>query len=404
MIGFPSRNPLEETNMQRNYPVQQQQVIQKQVNPLVTGGGQTQMQQQPQPRTGLAGLFDKFNQRSSTTGLSGLENFAQALDPLILPELRAGEAIRQRGAQRLQSGNKNKTVEYLRSINRNDLADAVQSGALSMTDATKLMLQERGQDKDFERKKQLELYKAGLTGNINVQSVTDLPDLSGVMIKYKDGKVEVRTADNRTLSGQEAIDFVDLAISRNVENQRAIAGAKEGGKLEETLKYAGDIEFQKKTAILKTDMIKLAGESRSKIRENLANYQIALDALDDGAKTGRIMNLIPDVTAAAQSIKTAKSKLGLDIIGSVTFGALSEAELKLAMDTALPDANLPPDELRKWINDRVNAQRKALAAVNDTLEHFLANRSLRSYYTDVVGINSTGSVDKADDNDPLGIN
>jgi hypothetical protein len=402
MIGFPSRNPLEETNMKRNYPVQQQQVIPKQVNPLVTGGGQTQIQ--PQPRTGMAGLFDKLNQRSSTTGLSGLENFAQALDAVILPELRAGEAIRQRGAQRVAGGNKNKTVEYLKSINRNDLAEAVQSGALTPTDATKLMLQERGQDKDFERKKQLELYKAGLTGNINVQSVTDLPDLSGVMIKYKDGRVEVRTADNRTLSGQEAVDFVDLAISKNVENQRAIAGAKEGGKLEETLKYAGDIEFQKKTAILKTDMIKLAGESRSKIRQNLANYQIALDALDDGAKTGRIMNLIPDVTAAAQSIKTAKSKLGLDIIGSVTFGALSEAELKLAMDTALPDANLSPDELRKWINDRVNAQRKALAAVNDTLEHFLANRSLRSYYTDVVGINSTGSVDKADDNDPLGIN
>lgn len=127
MIGFPSRNPLEETNLQRNYPVQQQQVIQKQANPLATGGGQAQMQGQPQPRTGLAGLFDKFNQRSSTTGLSGLENFAQALDPLILPELRAGEAIRQRGAQRLKAGNVNKTIEYLKANGMADMAAIIEA-------------------------------------------------------------------------------------------------------------------------------------------------------------------------------------------------------------------------------------------------------------------------------------
>ena len=125
MIGFPSRNPLEETNMQRNYPVQQQQVIPKQVNPLVTGGGQTQIQ--PQPRTGMAGLFDKLNQRSSTTGLSGLENFAQALDAVILPELRAGEAIRQRGAQRVKAGNVNKTIEYLKANGMADMAAIIEA-------------------------------------------------------------------------------------------------------------------------------------------------------------------------------------------------------------------------------------------------------------------------------------
>lgn len=125
MIGFPSRNPLEETNMQRNYPVQQQQVIPRQVNPLVTGGGQTQIQ--PQPRTGMAGLFDKLNQRSSTTGLSGLENFAQALDAVILPELRAGEAIRQRGAQRVKAGNVNKTIEYLKANGMADMAAIIEA-------------------------------------------------------------------------------------------------------------------------------------------------------------------------------------------------------------------------------------------------------------------------------------
>jgi polyhydroxyalkanoate synthesis regulator phasin len=127
MIGFPSRNPLEETNMQRNYPLQQQQVIQKPVNPLVTGGGQTQTQGQQPPRTGMAGLFDKLNQRSSTTGLSGLENFAQALDAVILPELRAGEAIRERGAQRVKAGDVNKTIEYLEANGMADMAAIIKA-------------------------------------------------------------------------------------------------------------------------------------------------------------------------------------------------------------------------------------------------------------------------------------
>lgn len=129
MIGFPSRNPLEETNLQRNYPLQQQQqqVIQKQVNPLATGGGQTQMQGQPQPRTGMAGLFDKLTTRSGTTGLSGLENFAASLDPLILPELRAGEAIRDRGAQRVKAGDVNKTIEYLEANGMSDMAAIIRA-------------------------------------------------------------------------------------------------------------------------------------------------------------------------------------------------------------------------------------------------------------------------------------
>ena len=401
MIGFPSRNPLEETNLQRNYPVQQQQVIQKQANPLVTGGGQTQMQGQPQPRTGMAGLFDKFNQRSSTTGLSGLENFAQALDPLILPELRAGEAIRQRGAQRLQSGNKNKTVEYLRSINRNDLADAVQSGALSMTDATKLMLQERGQDKDFERKKELELYKAGLTGNVNVQSVTDLPDLSGVMIKYKDGRVEVRTADNRTLSGEEAIKFVRDATEANFENQKSIAEAKAEGKGEVEVRLAGDKKFAESRGIAQGKMVDQAKLTNATVTSNIDKYKRVLDQLNKGGKTGVLVNFLPDVTAASAAINQIRNELALNVIGSVTFGALSKGELDLAKSTAMPSATLSPEELTIWLNEAIEEQTKVQKAVQETLMHFLTGGSEQEYY-EKLGV--TGTSTPKEDNDPLGLN
>lgn len=73
-------------------------------------------QQQPmQKRGGLMGLVDFATQRNPETGLSGIEAFGAALDPLIMPEMRAGEAIRSRGAQRVKSQSMNKTIEWLRN-------------------------------------------------------------------------------------------------------------------------------------------------------------------------------------------------------------------------------------------------------------------------------------------------
>ena len=68
-------------------------------------------QQPSQPRGGLLGLFDKAMKTDEDTGLSPLQDFAAALDPLILKDLRGGEGIRQGGVQRAASMSKNKTVD-----------------------------------------------------------------------------------------------------------------------------------------------------------------------------------------------------------------------------------------------------------------------------------------------------
>jgi len=371
-----------------------EQIIQDQMNPS-------------QSRGGFGGLLDYARERNENTGLNRMQNFAAALDPLIMPEMRAGESIRERGMQRVAAGNKNKTVAYLRANNQEKLAGAVESGAIDAGQAINYMMQETSADKQFGRQQQLALFKNSLVGNVNVQSVSDLPDQSGVLVKMKDGSVVVKTSGGQELTGEAAMEFVRKSQSNYAELQKGIYQSRETGKLTAQVDLIGDVEFQKKNAILKSDMIKLSGESMSKIKQNLDNYQIALDALDAGeggiAISGRISRFIPDITAAAQSLRTAKSKLGLDIIGSVTFGALSEGELKLAMDTGLPDDNLSPVELRKWITDRMDAQRKALSAVNDTLRHFTNNGSIKDYYTDIVGIDNGQNAAQSDDDDPLGI-
>ena len=87
-----------------------------------------------QRRGGLGGIMDYLGKQSPTTGMTRAEQFAAALDPLIMPEMRAGEAIRARGTQRQAAATKNKTVEYLRRMGYDDYADAVEGGSIGAKD------------------------------------------------------------------------------------------------------------------------------------------------------------------------------------------------------------------------------------------------------------------------------
>jgi len=104
-----------------------EQIIQEQMNPS-------------QSRGGFGGLLDYARERNENTGLSRMQNFAAALDPLIMPEMRAGEGIRERGMQRVAAGNKNKTIEMLIAKDRQDLADMVRNGSLDIKTAMSILL------------------------------------------------------------------------------------------------------------------------------------------------------------------------------------------------------------------------------------------------------------------------
>ena len=123
-IGFPQGTP-QSIGMNTMYPVQNKAVV-----PTVNSN-QGQMQAQPQPKTGLAGIMDRMTRTSDVTGLSGMENFAASLDALILPELRGGDAIRARGEQRLKAGNVNKTIEYLEANGMSDMAALIRANPSS---------------------------------------------------------------------------------------------------------------------------------------------------------------------------------------------------------------------------------------------------------------------------------
>ena len=96
------------------------------------------------------------------------------------------------------------------------------------------------------------------------------------------------------------------------------------------------------------------------LNESINKYYLALDALDEGGKSGIFQSRIAAFDAATAQLRSVANQLGIDVINSATFGALSESELRLALATQL-DLNLPEPELRKQLEAQIRAKDKMRA-------------------------------------------
>lgn len=100
-----------------------------------------------------------------------------------------------------------------------------------------------------------------------------------------------------------------------------------------------------------------AFEQLRPVGESIALLDQVSAELDAGAETGPIMSKLPSVSSASVALDNLQAQLGLNVIQNTTFGALSEAELNMALSTALP-TGLKPAELRNWVQRKRDAQVK----------------------------------------------
>ena len=174
-------------------------------------------------------------------------------------------------------------------------------------------------------------------GGMKVHSSKILDDGTVVNV-MADGKVEVQTPDGENVTGDERREALKAANQQGADIQGERARARQ-------------------TA---TDAAKTANQafgSVQAIKSNIGNLKEAIAAIDKGADTGAIASRFPNLTSASIELQNIQSKLGLDVIGSVTFGALSEGELNLALQTALP-TGLDQPQLKEWLTRRIAAQEK----------------------------------------------
>lgn len=184
-----------------------------------------------------------------------------------------------------------------------------------------------------------------------------------VLFTHKDGSTSVRNPAGKLLSGEDAA--------------QAIA---EGNQFQ--IEYAGQLSGIKAAASLGQKQVGEAFTSINKLRSNIANLDQVIAAIDKGASTGLIESMVPATNAATLEIRNLQSTLGLDVINSATFGALSQSELELALQLGLP-TNMQPADLRKWALNKKEAQRKLAGYLEE-----------QARYLSIPGTNVAGWIEK----------
>jgi hypothetical protein len=174
-------------------------------------------------------------------------------------------------------------------------------------------------------------------GSDKVQSSKVTPDGTTILV-MKNGTTRVISSEGIELKGKARTDAIRASEDYGADIQGSRSQARGIGEL--TAKQVGQ-----------------AFAEVGKIKKNIGNIDDAIAAIDAGASTGVIASKLPNITAASVQLANIRNTLGLDVIGSVTFGALSEGELNLALDTALP-TNLAPKDLKAYLLNKKTAQTK----------------------------------------------
>ena len=235
---------------------------------------------------------------------------------------------------------------------------------------------------------------AGGSGDGPVRKTQILDD--GTIVRAYDNKITVTSPNGDDVTGEAAADAIRQAQAYGVEVQGARASSRtEGSNLADT-RTASGAQAAKDLGALQVKFVEDANKNAQSIGSSLRNFDRAIEAIDAGGSAGAINKYLPDITKASAELTNAMNSLGLDVVGSVTFGALSEGELNLAMSVAVP-RNLEAPELRAWMVERRDAQEKVRTALLEQAS-FLSdpNNSLDDWYQKI-GVTPPGGNSPATD-------
>jgi hypothetical protein len=119
-----------------------------------------------------------------------------------------------------------------------------------------------------------------------------------------------------------------------------------------------------------------------KVRGNIATLEDAKRALESGAQTGYFAQFLPDISRSAVELKNVRLRLGLDVVSSITFGALSEKELEIALDTGLPES-MDEDYLKGWVQERIDAKKKLLVNLSEAAKFLSKGNSIGDWIVEL---------------------
>lgn len=160
-----------------------------------------------------------------------------------------------------------------------------------------------------------------------------------------DGSIRVTDPEGNALKGEARVKALQEARDLEAAQARRTSQARASG--------TASVEASSKVI----DQIGAISRGTSALRD-------AISAIDAGANTGPLMSKLPSLKQSTLRLEQAQRELGLNVIQETTFGALSEGEMQLALQTGIP-TNLKPDELKQWALKKLDAQEKLQGYLTD---------------------------------------
>ena len=285
----------------------------------------------------VGGGFDKFKQAVTGEDAEASDRLALAMMSLsgnpdgLRPLMEmAAQDIQDNKAQKKLDKQKNATLEFLTSKAKAGDAKAQQAlelvGATGAAGAMQQYLQSTTTNTGNKTEADTFLYPNGFRTQ-----------------QFQDGSIKY------FLDNEEITDPAEITRLRN-----------EGQELE--LELARKEELSKKTGAIQGNIVEDTMSKMANTNSSLKSFEVAKDALrraidQNKNVTGFLTQYFPNVSLEAQELQFAATSLGLDVVGSVTFGALSKGELDLALSKEMP-LGLGEVELLEYIERRESALRK----------------------------------------------
>ena len=273
-----------------------------------------QMQQMQQQPRGLMGFLRDPRTRQTLASLDRSGMFQGIAE-------QATRDIARQEQQREQQQLQNRTAEWLKSQPGGErYAQAIMAG-VPASEAYRQYQNEMGGPTVGARK---------IYGN-------------GTIVQSTNQGQRVFDPTGKLVTGAEAAKVIDEANKYEAEQAQRVAGSK-------------------KIGTVTADQAVKAFEKAANVTTSIETIDRAVAAIDDGAMSGFVANYLPNITKASAELQSAMNQMGLDVISTVTFGALSESEMNVAMETAVP-RNLAGPQLREWLLEKRAAQVKARQAL-----------------------------------------
>ena len=272
---------------------------------------------------------------------------------------QAANRIEQRQELAIMQGDANRTIEYFRSVGRDDLAQAVATNP--------------------------EMAKALLAEYMNSTLTAPRPGQT------------VGDVQTDIVTGQQYVITYDP--NTNEPTRVNIEGAI-------GLTPTGRFEMEQDQAQIDLSRAKglEAFNGLQAIDRQMVTYDSMLELLaDPTTDTGVIRSYLPAFDQATAQLRSLANSLGLEIVAGTTFGALSAGELRLALDTAI-DLSQSKENVAGQIR-RKKALQQQVRAVLEEQALILSSGTIGydQYIEDYINQTREDQARAEEGNDPLGL-